>query len=939
MMRAIIAVTIALTLLSAASASAQSEPTHFRKQHTLLLVGNADRPITVHLTAIRASLGYPDALVWRLFAPLGNTAAQGRLEPGESETVEVPPAGGAYLLDANPGMNAFSVDAEGAIIVVDVGATRQVNVIDIARPLFFLVPEDLGEVSLRFSGEAGSMELRAPDGTVVAARELPLYETVEVTVPVAPGRAGWWRLDLQLSEDQSITFPAGVAPVVAEAPLTPEVVEQLTTAPALVNFDLRPTPRVQLLGAARGPATATVATDDGLTLGFDAAGRLASVTLDGAEVLPAGEAPPVGLLARDVAADSPPVVAEGRVREVEGDLLATLSAPGLDLDLQALYAAMGDHISVTVTVTNRRDSDRAITVYFALPFPSGSATWWDGIVATRPAEGNLTLGAFDSISAGANGRHSVLPFGCIAADEGLALAVPMDYPILHRIAACPATGQFFLAVDLGLTEATAKFPNRARFHFTIYRCDPRWGLRAAAERYYRIFPELFEKRMLDDGGWVAWGNLADVPNFEQLGFLYHWGPAGPEAVAFDDARGVYSFLYSDSARFFADLGEFDHRPSREECTGAMRALLDAADPRAVILSARANATGRRRYESLEARMGRAAAERFLRDQIEAVKRSAAIDGAGAIQVGYLVNREDWGGTDWWTGRAFCDIDPDIPGGYGRFLFDRILDPAVESYRAEGAEPDGFGLDNFFSNARTLDFDREHLAACDFPVTFAAGDFRPVVTGDSIMYEWTAELKRRLEAEGKWLMANTCVQPFCFAQHLLDVNGLEWNLEGASPLARVLAYHKQVVSLPMRPEHYQEPFIRAHLPMGVFPGGYASASRFAPDTEIAALYARYLPILRRMSAAGWEPVPWAWADDERVTIERFGSGANLLLSLHNHAAEVVRTTVHVDLDRLGAGAARAVTDLPSGQALETTGAVPLAFAVELAAGDATVVEVR
>lgn len=939
-MRMVAAIGTAVVLLAGTLAVAQPEPTHFRKHHTLLVHGTAGQPITLHLSAIRASIGYGDTLVWRLLSPSGETTAQGRLEPEQSETVHIDAAeAGAYLLDGDPGMNAFSVDVEGAVLAADIGATRQLNVIGAARPFYFLVPDDLRAVALTFSGEAGTAALRAPDGTVVATCELPIYETVPVTVPVGPGQAGWWRLDLTLQEDQAISFGPGIVPIVAEAPLDPEVLASMTTAPALVDFDLRPTPRGWLSAAPSGPVRATVATDDGLALRLDAEGRLAGVALDGEEVGRPGEMPLIGLLVRDVAADSPPVPATGRVQTLDNGVLTRLTAEELGVGVEALYAEMGDHISVNVTVGNLREDDRALTVYFALPIPAGEATWWDDIVTARSATGNATLGAFDSISAGANGRHSVLPFGCVAAEQALALAIPMDYPILHRIAVSPAGGQLYLAVDLALTEATAKFPNRARFFFTIYRCDPRWGLRSAAERYYRIFPGLFEKRMTEDGGWVAWGNLADVPNFEQLGFLYHWGPAGASAVAFDDAHDVYAFEYSDSGRFFADLGQFDHRPTPEEATTAMRALLDAEDVRAHLLDVRETATGRSRYLGLEARMGQEAAVQFVRDQIAAVKRSAMIDGAGNIQVGYLVNREDWGGTDWWTGRTFCNIDPDIPGGYGQFLFDRILEPDLASYRAQGAELDGFGLDNFFSNARTLDFDREHLAACDFPPTFASADFRPVVTGDSAMYEWTAELKRRLEAQGKWLMANTGIQPFPFSQHLLDINGLEWNLERTGTLARMDAYHKQVVTLPVQPEHYQEPFIRAHLPMGAIPGGYGNSDRFTPGSEVAALYERYLPIFRRMSAAGWEPIPWAWSSDERVTVERFGSGAELLLSLHNHANEPVRTQVRVDLLRLEAADARRVTDLTSGEALATTGADPLVFTIELAAGDATVVELR
>ena len=490
-------------------------------------------------------------------------------------------------------------------------------------------------------------------------------------------------------------------------------------------------------------------------------------------------------------------------------MLVSSEAPDLGLALNALYAEQGDHIGVNVTLRNLREGDRAVTVYFVLPFPTGDVTWWGDIHTPQPATGNVTLGNFGGIGAGANSKHSLLPFGCVTGDQGLALSIPMDHPILHRIAASTAGRQLFLAVDLALTDATTKLPNEARYFFTISRCDPAWGLRSVAERYYRTFPDLFTKRIPEDGGWVCWGDCADRPNAKELGFLYHWGPGGATAVKYDDENGLYSFLYNDSARYFADLGVFAERPNAVQAAEAMRKLLDAEDPRAVILAAREGATGRARYMSMEARMGREAAEQWLRDSIKAVKRSAALDADGNIQVGYLVNRADWGGTDWWTGRVFCNMDPDIDGGYGQFDFDRIMAPQVEIHREHGGEPDGFGLDNFFSNANSVDFSREHLAACDFPPTFALGDFRPVITGAECVYEWTAELKRRLEAEGKWLIANTCAQRFCFAQNLLDINGIEWGLEAQAPAARLLGYHKPVVTLPLQPEHYEEPFIRAH----------------------------------------------------------------------------------------------------------------------------------
>ncbi len=689
-----------------------------------------------------------------------------------------------------------------------------------------------------------------------------------------------------------------------------------------------------------GVAKHELATDDGLTLGLADDGRVVSAQLDGAELLAGEDSPLAGFFARDVAVSSDLTVFEGSATADADGLHTDTRAESIGLGLRADYRAEGDHVAVDVTVTNLREGDRAVTVYFALPYPGENPVWWDDVIVTRAADINVTFGAFESCAAGANGRHSSYPFGCVGGDEGLALAIPMDHPIYHRIAASGGSRQLYLAVDLGLTEATTKFPNQASCSFVIYRCDGRWGLRSAAERYYAIYPDLFEKRMERDGGWVCWGTVEGMENLDELGFLYHWGPGGGSAIAHDDEIGIYSFVYNDSMRYFADIGEFEKRPDTATAAESMMKLLDSDDPRAYTLGVREAATGRRRYEDRERSMGREAAEQWLRDANAAVRKSAAINADGNVQVGYLVNREGWGGTDWWSGRCACNIDPDIEGGWGQFLFDQWIGPQVEGYRAEGGEYDGMGLDNFFTNSRTLDFSREHLAACDFPPTFAAGDFRPVVVGDTMMYEWVRELKSRLVAQGKWLMANTGHQPFPFNQHLLDMNGLEWGLERTAPSTRTLAYHKQVVSLPVQPPHYEEHFIKMHLPMGAIPGGYGRNEQFGPGTETAAIYAKYIPILLRMQGAGWEPIPWASCDSADVSVERFGTALPLVFSLHNHAAEPREVTVTVELATLGAGAATVAHDLVEGTDLgaKVVGG-NLVFTTTLAASDATAVEVR
>ena len=81
----------------------------------------------------------------------------------------------------------------------------------------------------------------------------------------ARAQAGWWQLDLKLSEDQGIRFEDAAISFVSEAPLSPEFVQALQAGQRLVDFDLRPTPPQQLV-APGGAVSHVTATQDGLTI-------------------------------------------------------------------------------------------------------------------------------------------------------------------------------------------------------------------------------------------------------------------------------------------------------------------------------------------------------------------------------------------------------------------------------------------------------------------------------------------------------------------------------------------------------------------------------------------------------------------------------------------------------------------------------------------------
>ena len=895
-----------LIALLASLAPAGEGPTRFRKRHTLILCAKKGERVETTVACLAASIGYADRATYQVLSPFGRTVAKGVVPPNDKRLVRVDAkVAGPYTLVVDPGMNAFTVEPSVATWAVDIRDGHRLNVIAHARDLYFWVPKGTKAFTLTLNGEPATLTVLDGAGRVAKTRTIPLYTTVEQLVPVPEGTDGAaWRLRLDLKEDQGVAFSENIPPYLAERPITETVLRDLQGGASLARFDLQFTPTGALALPARPKVAKRLETKDGLALGLSASGQVGELQVAGKGLLPADTTPLGGFFLRDHKAGPEVVPVQGRFETWNIGLGQAGTFPGTGVELKASYTASRHGIAIGGTLKDTTGRDRAVTLYFALPVAAAEGLqWWDTIDAVRPVTKGQEFGHYSSARVGANGRSSVYPFGGVG---GLALAIPLSHPCIHRIAYNAATQQLYLALDFALTPATAKFPQQARFGFVLTTHDPRWGLRAAAEKYYQLYHNLVAKRMKRDGGWVCWSTLGPIENLADFGVLYHWGPGGASAVAHDDKIGVHSFLYNDSVRFFADLGEFPKRPDAEACTKVFQSYLGAPDPRAFVLSRPAKATGRRRYEGLERKLGKEAASAWLRRCVAAVKTSAAHGADGQFLVGYVINRKDWGPPNWWTGRLFCNPDPDIAGGYGRFLLDEVLGRTFDEYRKGGGELDGVGLDNYFVYSRYPNYRREHFATVDYPLTFSTGDYRPVQVGDFALYEWVERLARKLHGEGKWLMANMGVLPFPFAAHLLDMHGYEWNIERVAAAARTLAYHKQVVTLPVRPAHYAEPWIRKHVRFGIFPGGYGGAkSKFATDPALRALYKRYVPVIHTLVKAGWEPVTHATTDTVGVRLERFGALGALPLhfTADNAADEAAACTVRIDTQALQLGSRR------------------------------------
>lgn len=659
-------------------------------------------------------------------------------------------------------------------------------------------------------------------------------------------------------------------------------------------FDMELYP-VAALAAQPGAAQASVATDDGLAVALDEAGRVTAVSLDGRTVSGPPDRPG-GLLVRDAAAFGEPVVVAGSLAGTEVGVRQRAELPEQGLRVETVWRSVGPAIEVVGTVADTRGEDRAVTVYVAIPLGAGDWTWWDSVSAPRDGVNAATELAYleGGLQYGHQGTHSKYPFGTVSCPEvgALSLAVRMDEPVVHRIFWHPRLRLLVCALDLGLVPESnhrGESLSQAPFRVLLYRSDPRWGFRSALQRYYDLFPEFFTKRVPSEGGWYVWGSVADTPGAVEAGFGCHWGPNGLDAVRWDREHGLLSFLYIEPELYQQTHGDAETAPTVEQGHERLAGLA-AGDPETVEAFCRLGYShsyvpgGWRRHHSHA-------------EAVQVVARAALVSGLfdsfgeRVCSVGQM----PWMSESKWGVLYPCNLDPDIPEGKGWFAREVYLLPELAAAAEAGAAYDGVGLDSFggFGIYARADFRRENYRYADTPLSFSATDYRPVRVASFGSVEWLRELAALLHGQGKYLMTNCSwnITPgwLCFAAPYLDVLGAEAPAFADPDFARAIAYRKTLTDLPYDPRPETE--MARNLVHAIFPG-------HGNDLD---LMKRYAPAFRALAAAGWEPVTLATAKPQTVRLERYGRD---LLVVAPTGGEPMDAEITLD-SALGCRAGRAV----------------------------------
>ena len=601
---------------------------------------------------------------------------------------------------------------------------------------------------------------------------------------------------------------------------------------------------------------------------------------------------------------------------------ATLSARSDGLELTSRWKSVGTAIRVDMSLSDTTGRDRAIELSFRLPIDLTSWRWDQTLAASVPVSPGVRYENLDA-SFGFH-THSTLPLASVRSERAaVALAVPMG-PAMLRFGADAASG-FSATWDVGLSPAARKAPSRATFTFWIYPVDARWGLRAAAEKYYVLVPEAFSTTVKRPGAWITSGNdrwMRGVRDFADFGWGFNEGPTD---LAFSNENGILALRYVDASGWFRKFPE-GARPPYEQVVAGLQE--DAA-------------AGQGSYNNVP-----------RKEMAQAVVNSSPFDERGR----YQVEADPY----FWYSRRLqiypVSPDSDIPApSIWSVLTHYWVDVPLESARRKGGRYDGLFLDDLSSTfAHVENHRRELWAYSDLPLSFSYASGRVALYDGSSMAEFCAALRDREKAKGLFLFGSS--NPGIVAWFAPHLDALGGEVSGAEPLdrayvRRTVSYGKPWTNL-LVPRSgggaaaapQVEAYLRQALLLGYFPG---FDGRYWGDADARErdrpLFRKYIPLIRELVETGWKPVHGVVDPDPDVLVERFDDESKevFYLTVQNGGAAAKAVRLALDNRRLGIPRGQPVhaRELLSGAAVPATnGGDTTTLSGQLAPGETEVFEI-
>jgi hypothetical protein len=500
------------------------------------------------------------------------------------------------------------------------------------------------------------------------------------------------------------------------------------------------------------------------------------------------------------------------------------------------------------------------------------------------------------------GTMSYYPLCAVSIDgKGKGLGIDMLLPVVYRLGAADHKG-LIAEFDFATSPLTSKFPNRAFFKLCLFDFNQEWGMRAALKHYYSIYPDVFKKRVVTEGIWLPFTALRSIPDWKDFGFAFHetsWGSNDQKDgkkipnILSDKGTGVLSFQYTEPW----DI----QLPIRTKVIAYDTLLSDKMIP----------------------------AEHY-----SYLKNSAIEDKNGYWQARRL--ETPWFRTGWAVSiTTNCDPDLHEISRYRYILHDEI-NPARKM------DVDGIYFDSMEWNwHHDLNYREEHFEYADFPLTFSKDVVRPAIWNFSSSFEFMKKIADEMHSQGKLVMGNGHAwNPFAAAN--LDLFGAELNWYSsydhnveALDFKRAISFQKPIVFLlneGLNDEAFTKPpykgyeiYFEKMMAYGFFPSFFsvdASNDPYWQDhTKIEngrPFFKKYIPVIKQIAEAGWEPVTAATCDQASVRVERFGHGCIFYFTVQNNGNQDASCIVSLNMQELNLADKFSVFEMISEQAVQVDG---------------------
>ncbi len=498
------------------------------------------------------------------------------------------------------------------------------------------------------------------------------------------------------------------------------------------------------------------------------------------------------------------------------------------------------------------------------------------------------------------GTMSFYPLCAVNIDnKGEGLGIDLSLPMVYRLGAEVNKG-LIAEFDIATSPLTEKFPNRAFFRLSHFSFNTSWGMRAALKQYYTIYPEAFKKRVTNEGIWLPFTALRSIPDWADFGFAFHetsWnnsdqkeGKKLPNIIS-DKETGVLSFQYTEpwdiQLPILSKIIDYDTLVSDKMIPGEHRQYL---------------------------------------------KSSATEDKNGHWQARRLE-------TPWfksgWAVSITTNCDPDL-AGYNRYQY-----VAQDEIRpAQKMNVDGIYFDSMEWNwHHDLNYRSEHFKFTDYPLTFSKKVARSAIWNFTSEYKFMKKISDEMHSQGKLAMGNGHGwNPFAAAN--LDLFGAElsWYSSGdhnteALDFKRAISFQKPIVFLlneglnddafTKAPYKGYEIYFEKLMAYGFFPSFFSTDASNDPYWQDhkkiengRPFFKKYIPIIKQIAAAGWEPVTGAVSNMGSIRIERFGNTGKLFFTVRNNGKEDATCVLSIDSNELGINGIVSADEMVSGETVKS-----------------------